>query len=104
MTGIEVSACGLRRIVLLRPTMVDDEAKRGVGDGEREAAGVFRTEMIWLVDGQVVEVLRSEEDPRVILGKRTEGRYIEARSWESCNGRRGREAAEEVQKREGRLI
>lgn len=78
--GIGISACGLRRIVLLRPTMVNDEAKRGDGDGEREAAGVFRTEMIWLEDGQRVEVLRSEEDPRAILGKRMKRGYIETRN------------------------
>lgn len=64
MTGIEASACGLRR-TFLRPTMVDTEA-RGSGDGEEEAVGELRTGMRWLEIRGLLD-LCSVEDLRAIL-------------------------------------
>lgn len=56
MTGIDVSGCGLRRMVFLRPTIV--EGRCSSGEGETEEEGELRTEMmcdLWV------------EDPRAIL-------------------------------------
>lgn len=57
-------------MLLLRPTMVDVEVRLGSGDGEVEAAGVLRTAIIWVEDGELSTVLRSEADLRVILWKK----------------------------------
>lgn len=58
--GSGISALGLRRMLLLRPTMVEVEARVGSGDGDTEAAGVLRTAMMWFEDSEVFTVLRSE--------------------------------------------
>lgn len=80
--GNGISALGLRRTLLLRPTMLDVEARLGSGDEDTEAAGVLRTATIWFDDSEVLfTVLRAEGDRRTILGKGmqttgAEGRYI----------------------------
>ena len=60
MIGMEMSACGLRLIVFLRPTILGE----GSGDSEGEVAGELRTET--MLDDNVVEVLRSVEEPLAI--------------------------------------
>lgn len=60
--GRGISAFGLRRALLLQPTIVAVEVRVGSGDGEVEAAGVLRT-AIMLEDSD----LGSEEDCRGII-------------------------------------
>lgn len=69
MTGRGISAFGLRRALLLRPTIVVVEMRLGSGDGEVEAAGVLRT-AIMLEDGGLLTDLRSEEDRRGIMWRK----------------------------------
>lgn len=76
MIGSGISALGVRRMLLLRPTTVDVEARLGSGDGETEATGVSRTAMMRFARGEVFMGLR-RGDLRAILGKRIlERRYI----------------------------
>ena len=66
MIGMEISVCGLPRIVFLRPTMLGE----GSGDGEAEVAGELRTET--MLEDNVVEVLRSVEEPLAMSWREVE--------------------------------
>lgn len=58
MIGSGISTLGLRRMVLLRPTTVDVEARLGSGDGGTEATGALRTAMMRFAGSEVFMGLR----------------------------------------------
>ena len=90
MTGAGISACGLWRIVFLRPTMVDVDVcvREGSGDEELEPVGLFRTVIRWAADKVVVDDDDcSEESPRAILRQGREGSKVAIVGGERGGGR-----------------
>lgn len=92
MTGAGISACGLWRIVFLRPTMVDVDVcvREGSGDEELEPVGLLRTVIRWAADKVVVAVDDddcSEESPRAILRQGWEGSKVGIVGGERGRGR-----------------
>lgn len=68
MTGKEISALGLRRMLLLRPTMLDVEVNEGSGEEDIEVTGVLRTALRRLEDRALLD-LRSNAALRGMLGR-----------------------------------
>jgi len=80
VTGAGISACGLWRIVFLRPTMVDEDVRvrEGSGDEELEPVGLLRTVTRWVADKVEVVAVDDDDDcsevsPRAILRQGWEG-------------------------------